>query len=36
MFKDANSYELVSLQFLCALGIFWGVDKSVRKIAIRV
>ena len=34
MFKDTNSYGLVSLQFLCALGIFLGVDKSIPKIAI--
>ena len=31
MFKDANSHGLVSLQFLCALGIFFGVDKSIAK-----
>ena len=31
MFKDTNSDGLVSLQFLCALGIFSGVDKSIPK-----
>ena len=34
MFKDTISYGLVSLQFLCALGIFFGVDKSIPKSAI--
>ena len=34
MFKDTNSHGLVSLQFLCALGIFFGVDKSIPKSAI--
>ena len=34
MFKDTISYGLVSLQFLCALGIFFGVDKSILKSAI--
>ena len=24
MFKDTKSHELVSIQFLCALGIFFG------------
>ena len=33
-FKDTNSHGLVSLQFLCALGIFFGVDKSIPKSAI--
>ena len=32
MFKDTNSHGLVSFQFLCALGILFGVDKF--KIAI--
>ena len=34
MFKDTISYGLVSLQFLCALGIFFGVDKSIPKSAV--
>ena len=34
MFKDRNSHGLVSLQFLCALGRFFGVDKSIPKSAI--
>ena len=34
MFKDTISYGLVSLQFLCALGIFFWVDKSILKSAI--
>ena len=34
MFKDTNSHGLVSLQFLCALGIFFGVDKSIPQSAI--
>ena len=34
MFKDTNSHGLVSLQFLCALGIFLEVDKSIPKSAI--
>ena len=34
MFKDTNSHGLVSLQFLCADGIFFGVDKSITKSAI--
>ena len=34
MFKDTISYGLVSLQFLCALRIFFGVDKSIPKSAI--
>ena len=29
MFKNSSSHGLVSLQFLCALGIFFGVDKSI-------
>ena len=31
MLKDTNSHGLVSLEFLCALGIFFGVDKSIEK-----
>ena len=31
MLKDTNSHRLVSLQFLCALGILFGVDKFVPK-----
>ena len=34
MFKDTNSHGLVSLWFLCALGIFLGVHKSIPKSAI--
>ena len=34
MFKDTNYHGLVSLQFLCALGIFFGVDKSIPKSSI--
>ena len=34
MFKDTNSHGLVSPQFLCALGIFFGADKSTSKTAI--
>ena len=33
-FKDTNSHGLVSLQFLCELGIYLGVDKSLSKCAI--
>ena len=29
MFKSTSSHGLVSLQFLCALGVFFGVDKSI-------
>ena len=34
MFKDTNSHGLVSLKFLCADGIFFGVDKSITESAI--
>ena len=34
MFKDTSSLGLVSLQFLCALGIFFRIDKSIPKSAI--
>ena len=34
MFKDTPSHGLVSLQFLSALGIFFGVDISIPKMAI--
>ena len=34
MFKDTNSHGLVSLQFLGALGIFFGLNISVPKNAI--
>ena len=34
MFKDTNSHGLVYPQFLCALGIFFGADKSTSKTAI--
>ena len=33
-FKDKNSHGLVYLQFLCALEIFFRVDKSIPKSAI--
>ena len=31
MFKDTQSHGLVSLQFLCGLGIFFGLDISIPK-----
>ena len=34
MFKDTNSHGLVSLKFLCPLGILFGVDKSILKSSI--
>ena len=34
MFKDTSSHGLVSLQFLCALGIFLRIDKYIPKSAI--
>ena len=34
MFKDTPSHGLVSLQFLSALGIFFGLDMNIPKIAI--
>ena len=34
MFNDTNSHGLVYLQFLCALVIFFGVNKSISKSAI--
>ena len=34
MFKDTNSHGSVCFQFLCALGIFFGVNKSIPKSAI--
>ena len=34
MFKDTPSHGLVSLQFLNALGIFFGVDISIPKMVI--
>ena len=34
MFKDTSSHGLVCLQFLCALGIFFRIDKSIPKSAI--
>ena len=36
MFKNTNSHGLVSLQFLGALGIFFGLNISVPKYAITV
>ena len=33
--KDRNSHGLVSLKFLCALGIFFGVDIFIPKSAIK-
>ena len=35
MFKDTQSHELVSIQFLCALGIFFGLDISIPRYAVR-
>ena len=34
MLKDIPSHGLVSLQFLSALGIFFGIDISILKMAI--
>ena len=34
MFKDMKSHWLVSIQFLCALGIFFGLRISIPKYAI--
>ena len=34
MFKDTESHRLVSIQFLCALGIFFGLDTSIPKYAL--
>ena len=34
MFKDTKSHGLVSIQFLCALGIFFGLHISIPKYAI--
>ena len=34
MFKETNSHGFLSLQFLCALGIFFGLDTSILKNAI--
>ena len=34
MFKDTNSHGLISLQFLCVLGIFFCVDIFIPKSAI--
>ena len=34
MFKDAQSHGLVSIQFLCALGIFFGLNISILKYAL--
>ena len=34
MFKDTNSYGVVYIQFLCALGIFFGLDIPMVKNAI--
>ena len=34
MVKDTHSHGLVSLQFLSALGIFFGIDICIRKMAI--
>ena len=34
MFKDMKSHWLVSIQFLCALGIFFGLHISIPKYAI--
>ena len=34
MFKDTNSHGLISLQFLCVLGVFFWVDIFIPKSAI--
>ena len=34
MFKDMQSHRLVSIQFLSALGIFFGLDISIPKCAL--
>ena len=34
MFKDMKSHGLVSIQFLCVLGIFFGLQISIQKYAI--
>ena len=34
MFKDTQSHELVSIPFLCALGIFVGLNISIPKYAL--
>ena len=34
MFKDMQSHGLVSIQFLSALGIFFGLDISIPKYAL--
>ena len=34
MFKDTQSHGLVSIQFLCALGIFFGLNISILKYAL--
>ena len=34
MFKDTESHRLVSIQFLCAPGIFFGLDTSIPKYAL--
>ena len=34
MFKDTESHGLVSIQFLGALGIFFGLDTSISKYAL--
>ena len=34
MFKETKSHRLVSIQFLCVLGIFFGLHISIPKYAI--
>ena len=34
IFKDTQSHGLVSIQFLCALGILFGLDISIPKYAL--
>ena len=34
MFRDTNSHGLISVQFICALGVFFGVNIEIIKINI--
>ena len=34
LFKDTKSHGIVSLHFLCSLGIFFGLQPSIRKDAL--
>ena len=31
MFRDTNSHGLISVQFICALGVFFGVNIEIIK-----